>query len=373
MTEQLDHSIRAALEEIGDHAPRAADVRSPRQISERPLALVGATSNRVGSRTARPSRLVLIGLATAAAFTGLAVINWGAADPGLTNVATVSPSPVRFSLTSAPTPAVPGDPASDSLVLLAPETIPAGYRQIAARTQASSSALTGSDLTLDEIDAGVVVGNARVQADEEWWFDAGRNNDFERIGNVTIGDGDGELLRNRATPLTETSGQEIVLRYRVDGMPVAIVGYSMEPELGDSLTKIAGAIAVAPDATVSVTGALPDRYTWNQRADQAASALLGYESDASAITLVVETDTRSTDRDWTAWGAIATPLEPSTTAAGRDVYVGTDIVVWTERPGVFVQIGGQGVTIDALLTLADSLSDIDAAEWNQITATTEGE
>jgi len=98
MTEQLDHSIRAALEEIGDHAPRAADVRSPRQVSERPLALVGATSNRVDSRTARPSRLVLIGLATAVAFTGLAVINSGTADPGLTNVATVSP--VRFSLTS---------------------------------------------------------------------------------------------------------------------------------------------------------------------------------------------------------------------------------------------------------------------------------
>jgi len=371
MTDQLDHSIRAALEEIGDHAPRVADVRSPRQVSERPLALVRADNNRIGSRTARPSRLVLIGLTTAAAFTGLAVVTWGTADPGLTNVATVSPA--RFSLTSAPAPAAPGDPASDSLVLLAPETIPAGYRQIAARTQASSSALTGSDLTLDEIVAGVVVGNARVQADEEWWFDAGRNSDFERIGNVTIGDGDGELLRNRATPLTETSGQEIVLRYRVDGMPVAIVGYSMDPVLGDSLTKIAGAIAVAPDATVSVTGALPDRYTWNQRADQAASALLGYESDASTITLVVETATRSTDRDWTAWGAIATPLEPTTTAAGRVVYVGTDIVVWTERPGVFVQIGGQGATIDELLTFADSLSGIDADEWNQIIATTEGE
>ncbi len=141
MTDQLDHSIRAALEEIGDHAPRVADVRSPRQVSERPLALVRADNNRV--------------------------------------------SPARFSLTSAPAPAAPGDPASDSLVLLAPETIPAGYRQIAARTQASSSALTGSDLTLDEIVAGVVVGNARVQADEEWWFDAGRNSDFERIGNVT--------------------------------------------------------------------------------------------------------------------------------------------------------------------------------------------
>jgi len=48
-------------------------------------------------------------------------------------------------------------------------------------------------------------------------------------------------------------------------------------------------------------------------------------------------------------------------------------VVWTERPGVFVQIGGQGVTIDALLTFADSSSDVDAAEWDQITATTDGE
>ncbi|MCY7298495.1 MAG: hypothetical protein LH616_04715 [Ilumatobacteraceae bacterium] len=73
-----------------------------------------------------------------------------------------------------------------------------------------------------------------------------------------------------------------------------------------------------------------------------------------------------------AWGAIATPLEPTTTAAGRVVYVGTDIVVWTVHPGVFAQNGGRRVTIDELLTFADSFSDIDAAGWNQTTATTDG-
>lgn len=371
MTDQLDHCIRTALKEIGDHAPKAADVRPPRQLSDRPLALAGADSNRGKSRTPRPGRLALIGLATAAAFTGIAVVNWTTTDSTVSNVAMVGP--LGFSLTTAPAPAAPQDPAADSLALLAPETTPAGYRLIAARTQPSSSALTGTDLTLDEIDAGVVVGTARVQTDDEWWFDEGRDDDFERIGNVTIGDGEGEgeLLRNRATPLTDTSGQEIVLRYRIDAMPVAIVGYSSNPKLGDSLTKIAEAITVSADATVLVSGALPDPYTWNQRADQAPSELLGYESDTSAITLVVETDTRSTNRNWTTWGGATTPLEP-TTITGRVAYVGSDIVVWTERPGVFVQVAGQGATIDELITFADSLSDIDTPEWNQLTATADG-
>jgi len=369
MTDQLDHSIRTALKEIVDHAPRAADVAPPQQASYRPLILVGATSSQGSPRPARPGRLVLIGLATAAAFAGIAVINSGTTDPTVPNVAMVSP--VRFSLTTAPAPAAPQLPAADSLVLLAPETTPAGYRQVAARTQLSSSALTGMDLTLEEVDAGIVVGTAGIQADEEWWFGKDRNNDFESIGKIRIGDGDGELLRNRATRLTETSGQEVVLRYRVDGMPVAVVGYSMNPELVNSLTKVAGALTVAADGTVSVTGALPDRYAWNQRADQAPSEILGYRSGASAITLVVETDARSTDRDWTKWGGIATPLEP-TTVGGQVVYVGFDIVVWTERPGVFVQVGGQGVAIDELLAFAGSLSDIDATEWNQMTATIDG-
>ena len=371
MTDQLDHCIRTALKEIGDHAPKAADVRPPRQLSDRPLALADADSNRGKSRTPRPGRLALIGLATAAAFTGIAVVNWTTTDSTVSNVAMVGP--LGFSLTTAPAPAAPQDPAADSLALLAPETTPAGYRLIAARTQPSSSALTGTDLTLDEIDAGVVVGTARVQTDDEWWFDERRDDDFERIGNVTIGDGEGEgeLLRNRATPLTDTSGQEIVLRYRIDAMPVAIVGYSSNPKLGDSLTKIAEAITVSADATVLVSGALPDPYTWNQRADQAPSELLGYESDTSAITLVVETDTRSTNRNWTTWGGATTPLEP-TTITGRVAYVGSDIVVWTERPGVFVQVAGQGATIDELITFADSLSDIDTPEWNQLTATADG-